>query len=124
MKEQREKIQSLDEYVSGIEEQTSKAAEVMTKAVHGRRTLQKRKWILIVIALVMLLVTGMILYVSWRADQKTIVVQAPPPPPPPQPSERVKRDMSQMQGYRTSGRREEHKNQDGKFEVGATRKCE
>ena len=37
VREQGEKVQSLDEYVSGIEEQTSKAAEVMVKAVVGKR---------------------------------------------------------------------------------------
>ena len=84
--EQGEKVQSLDEYVSGIEEQTSKAAEVMVKAVVGKRASQKRKWIVILVVLVVLVVTGLIIYISWKADQKTIIVQVPPPPPlPPQP---------------------------------------
>ena len=41
--------------------------------------------------LVVLVVTGLILYISWKADQKTIIVQVPPPPPPPPPQPGTKK---------------------------------
>lgn len=83
VREQGEKVQSLGDYVTGIEEQTSKAADVVVKAVLGRQASQKRKWILIIVILVVLLVTGLILYISWKTDRETIIVQVPPTPPPP-----------------------------------------
>ena len=61
---QGEIIDKVEEHVSGTVEYTEHAAQEMRQAVVKQRGIQKKKWILIIVCVVLLLIIGLVIWLS------------------------------------------------------------
>lgn len=79
VEQQGELIDKIEDHVSNTVEYTEHAAVEMRQAVERQKSIQKKKWILLTIGLVLLLIIGISLWLSLASGNSKS--STPPPTP-------------------------------------------